>query len=126
MHNDIAVITGTGRGLGKALSQAFRDQDWRVIDINRPAFDLTNFDNARFSSLMSSIKGDGRRVFVSNAATLHISAPDALDAAAIDIDFATNVVGPITAIATFLGAFPTGEGCSRNLRLHVGGNSAWV
>jgi len=38
------AITGTTRGLGKALSLVFQENGYKVIHLNRPDFDISTFD----------------------------------------------------------------------------------
>ncbi len=107
----LAIVTGTGRGLGKALKAQFEKIDWIVAELNRPEFDLSSIDAeslaVKFRSLCSADLG--RVVFVNNAATQKIAPATSLEAHEIAREITINVTSPIVAIATFLRNFPNGE-----------------
>jgi NAD(P)-dependent dehydrogenase (short-subunit alcohol dehydrogenase family) len=42
---NIAVITGTTRGLGKALAKRFESAGWHVVELSRPQFDFAELDH---------------------------------------------------------------------------------
>ena len=107
----LAIITGTSRGLGRALKQAFESAGWRVAELNRPAFDLTAVDIAKLVATFRSLNTEHLRrvVFVNNAATQTIAPAASFDAAEVSREITTNVTSPIIAIATFLRSFPNGE-----------------
>jgi benzil reductase ((S)-benzoin forming) len=107
----LAIITGTTRGLGRALKNQFERAAWRVEELNRPAFDLSAIDLARLAGALRSFKsGDpGRVVLVNNAAT-HLIAPAAAHSAEeIAREVTINITSPLIAISTFLRLFPGGE-----------------
>jgi benzil reductase ((S)-benzoin forming) len=107
----LAIVTGTGRGLGRALKAQFEKIGWTVAELNRPEFDLSSIDAASLAAKFSSLQSANVRrvVFVNNAAT-HVIAPAAsLEANEIAREITINVTSPIVAIATFLRHFPNGE-----------------
>jgi benzil reductase ((S)-benzoin forming) len=108
---NLAIITGTSRGLGKALKQQFEKIDWRVAELNRPAFDLADIDVEKLSEKFKSLHSEGLRrvVFVNNAATQKIAASSSLHPDEITREITVNVTSPIIAIATFLRSFSSGE-----------------
>ncbi len=103
------TLSGTTRGLGKALAEQFQRQLWRVVPLDRPDFDLAEFNAIRFRQLLEGLDGGGRRVFVSNAATLHIAPADQLVDGDVQREVATNITGPIEAMSVFLSTFKDGE-----------------
>lgn len=107
----LAIVTGTGRGLGRALKVQFEKIGWTVAELNRPEFDLSSIDAeslaVKFSSLHSA--NVRRVVFVNNAATQVIAPAASLQADEIAREITINVTSPIVAIATFLRNFPSGE-----------------
>lgn len=107
----LAIVTGTSRGLGRALKAQFEKIGWTVAELNRPEFDLSSIDAASLAAKFSSLQSANVRrvVFVNNAAT-HVIAPAAsLEANEIAREITINVTSPIVAIATFLRNFPNGE-----------------
>jgi NAD(P)-dependent dehydrogenase (short-subunit alcohol dehydrogenase family) len=111
LRQNLVFITGTTRGLGKALQAQFESCGWRVVGLNRPAFDLAALDldtlDSRFASFPAS--AHARVVFVNNAASLRIAPANALQPPDITTELTVNVVSPVIAIATFLRHFPRGE-----------------
>ncbi len=107
----LAIITGTRRGLGKALKQQFESAGWRVAELNRPAFDLSAIDPDRLAETFRSLASSplDRVVFVNNAATQTIAAAASHQPNEISREIAINVASPIIAIAIFLRNFPKGE-----------------
>jgi benzil reductase ((S)-benzoin forming) len=108
---NLAIITGTGRGLGRALKQQFENVGWRVAELNRPGFDLSAVDAEQLAATFRSLHSDDlqRVVFVNNAATQKIAAAASLHADEITREITINITSPIIAIATFLRGFPNGE-----------------
>jgi NAD(P)-dependent dehydrogenase (short-subunit alcohol dehydrogenase family) len=107
----LAIITGTSRGLGKALKDQFERVGWSVAQLNRPEFDLSSIDAERLAAKFKALHAaDFRRVvFVNNAATQKIAPAASLQADEIVREITVNVTSPIIAIATFLRSFPAGE-----------------
>lgn len=107
----LAIVTGTNRGLGKALKDQFERCGWLVAGLNRPAFDLTCIDAERLSTTFESFCSTELRriVFVNNAATQRIAPAASLQADEIAREITVNVTSPIVAIAAFLRHFPNGE-----------------
>jgi benzil reductase ((S)-benzoin forming) len=107
----LAIITGTSRGLGRALKEAFESVGWRVAELNRPAFDLSAVDVEKLVTTFRSLYSEHLRrvVFVNNAATQAIAAAASFDVAEISREITINVTSPIIAITTFLRNFPNGE-----------------
>lgn len=107
----LAIVTGTSRGLGKALKAQFEKIGWTVAGLNRPEFDLSSIDAEslaeKFRSLVSADLG--RVVFVNNAATQRIAPAASLQPDDIAREITINVTSPIIAIAAFLRSFPNGE-----------------
>ena len=108
---NLAIITGTRRGLGKALKHQFESIGWHVAELNRPDFDLAAVDAEKLAQSLSSIDSNDvdRVIFVNNAATQTIAAAASLQPAEIRREITINVASPIIAIATFLRHFPRGE-----------------
>jgi benzil reductase ((S)-benzoin forming) len=108
---NLAIITGTRRGLGKALKQQFESAGWRVAELNRPAFDLAAIDADRLAEAFGSfnVEDVDRVVFVNNAATQMIAAAASLEPVEIRREITVNIISPIIAISTFLRHFPKGE-----------------
>lgn len=108
---NLAIITGTSRGLGKALKQEFERVGWLVAELNRPAFDLSAIDVEKLDLTFRSLRSENpdRAVFVNNAATQAIAAAASFDATEISLEITVNVTSPIIAITTFLRNFPNGE-----------------
>ena len=108
---NLAIITGTRRGLGKALKQQFESFGWRVAELNRPTFDLAAIDTAQLAEYFISLDSDdpGRIVFVNNAATQLIAPAASLKAEAVRHETTINIASPIIAISAFLRHFPRGE-----------------
>lgn len=108
---NLSVITGTSRGLGKALKQEFERIGWQVAELNRPSFDLAALDVEKLDGLFKSLRSEhfDRVVFVNNAATQAIGAAPSFEAAAISREITINVTSPIIAITTFLRNFGNGE-----------------
>jgi benzil reductase ((S)-benzoin forming) len=108
---NLAIITGTSRGLGKALKQEFERVGWRVAELNRPAFDLSAIDVEKLDLTLKSLRSEDfdRVVFVNNAATQAIAAAASFGAAEISREITVNVTSPIIAITRFLRSFPNGE-----------------
>lgn len=107
MHT--AIITGTTRGLGHALADAFTTGGWAVVPLNRPEFDLQNFDAAKLEKTLRDIEQTGRVVLVNNAATHHIQPVSSISPEVIRREIEVNITGQMTLISTFLRAFPSGE-----------------
>ena len=107
----IAIITGTRRGLGKALKQQFEAVGWRVAELNRPDFDLAAIDQDRLAERFRALDSGNlaRVVFVNNAATLMIAPAVVLQAEDIRREVTINIVSPMIAITTFLRHFRNGE-----------------
>jgi len=107
----LAIITGTRRGLGRALKQQFEHAGWRVAELNRPFFDLSAVDADELGRAFRSFASEDldRAVFVNNAATHAIAAATSLQPAEIRREITINVASPIIAIAVFLRSFPNGE-----------------
>jgi benzil reductase ((S)-benzoin forming) len=107
----LAIVTGTTRGLGRALKQQFEGAGWHTAELNRPAFDLSALDVERLANMLQSFNsGDLERVvFVNNAATQLIGAADTLKAEDIAREITVNITSPLIAISTFLRHFPRGE-----------------
>lgn len=108
---NLAIITGTSRGLGRALKQEFERIGWRVAELNRPEFDLSAIDVEKLDSTFESLRSDhlDRAVFINNAATQVIAAAESFAATEISREITVNVTSPIIAITTFLRRFPDGE-----------------
>lgn len=108
---NLVIITGTSRGLGRALKQEFERVGWRVAELNRPAFDLSAVDVEKLDTTFKSLRSEqfGRAVFVNNAATQVIGAAASFGVAEILHEITVNVTSPIIAITTFLRHFPDGE-----------------
>jgi benzil reductase ((S)-benzoin forming) len=108
---NLAIITGTRRGLGKALKQQFESFGWRVAELNRPMFDLAAIDTDELAEHFRSLDSDdlGRIVFVNNAATQLIAPAAALKAEDVRHETTINITSPIIAISAFLRHFPKGE-----------------
>jgi benzil reductase ((S)-benzoin forming) len=106
---NVAIITGTSRGLGAALLAQFVAIGWQVVSLNRPAFDLSSIDLSSLERQFSRIAGSGRVVLVNNAASHHIGPSAELLPETIDGEIRTNIIGPITLMSAFLRAFPQGE-----------------
>ena len=107
----LAIITGTGRGLGKALKVQFENIGWTVAELNRPEFDLSSIDAETLAEKFRALDSAdvGRVVFVNNAATQVIAPAASLQANDIAREITINITSPIVAIATFLRSFPNGE-----------------
>lgn len=105
----LAFITGTTRGLGKALKEQFEAAGWSVKSLNRPDFDLSNLDFQRLDSLFRNAPQHDRIVFLNNAATHHISKASKTFPQHIAGEVTTNITSPMIAISTFLRHFPAGE-----------------
>lgn len=107
----LAIVTGTGRGLGKAFKAQFENSGWAVAELNRPAFDLSSLDAEGLAAKFGSLRSDdlSRVVFVNNAATQKIAPAASLREDDIAREITVNVTSPIVAIATFLRHFPNGE-----------------
>lgn len=107
----LAIVTGTNRGLGKALKDQFERCGWIVTGLNRPAFDLACIDTEGLSITLKSLcSAELRRVvFVNNAATHMIAPAASLQAGEIAREITANVTSPIVAVAAFLRHFPNGE-----------------
>ncbi len=95
-----AFITGTTRGLGKALSSVYSANGWDVVPLSRPKFDLMRPDMERIEP------GHDDAVFINNAATVLI-APRFTDQQIID-ELTVNLVSPIWLIQRFVTAYPHG------------------
>jgi benzil reductase ((S)-benzoin forming) len=108
---NLAIITGTRRGLGNALKHQFESVGWQVEELNRPDFDLAAIDAGKLADSFSSIDSSNldRVVFVNNAATQTIAAAASLQPAEIRREITINVTSPIIAITIFLRNFPRGE-----------------
>ena len=108
---NLAIVTGTSRGLGKALKGQFEKSGWSVAELNRPEFDLSSIDAEGLAAKFKSLRSDDFRrvVFVNNAATQKIAPAASLQADEIAREITANVTSPIVAIATFLRNFPNGE-----------------
>lgn len=109
---NLAIITGTTRGLGLSLSKRFEEVGWRVTGLNRPTFDLSALDLDQLDNIFAdlvSVANFERVVFVNNAATHHIAAASSLHAAEVQRELTTNIVSPILTISAFLRHFPAGE-----------------
>ncbi len=106
---NLAVITGTTRGLGAALALAFEAIGWQIERLDRPGFDLARLNLPDIEDRFSHLDRVDRAVFVNNAATHHIGAASALEPADIGREIAVNITSPIAAISAFLRRFPAGE-----------------
>lgn len=108
---NLAIITGTSRGLGRAFKRAFEGAGWRVAELNRPAFDLSAVDVEKLEATFRSLHSEDshRVIFVNNAATQVIAAAASFDADEITHEITINVTSPIIAISAFLRNFPNGE-----------------
>lgn len=107
----LVIITGTRRGLGRALKREFERVGWRVAELNRPAFDLSAIDVEKLDITFKSLRSErlDRAVFINNAATQLIAAAASFAATEISREITVNVTSPIIAIASFLRHFPEGE-----------------
>lgn len=107
---NLAIITGTTRGLGKALTEQFRSDLWTVFELSRPAFTLERAGELAPPIMeRASHFSVERAILVNNAAGLHIepAATQTLDAIRADLE--ANVIGPVLLMSAFLKAFPKGE-----------------
>ena len=107
----LAIVTGTNRGLGKALKCQFKRIGWSVAELNRPEFDLSFIDAEGLAVKFKSMRSEDFRriVFVNNAATQKIAPAASFQADEIAREITVNVTSPIVAITTFLRNFPNGE-----------------
>lgn len=107
---NLAIITGTTRGLGKALSEQFNAEGWSVLELSRPSFDLERAGELapKIMARAAQLTFD-RTVLINNAAGLHIQAAADQPLDTIRENLSANVIGPIQLMAAFLQAFPTGE-----------------
>lgn len=124
---NLAIITGTGRGLGRALKRQFESVGWRVAELNRPGFDLSAVDAEQLAATFRSLQSEDlqRVVFVNNAATQRIATAASLRANEITREITINVTSPIIAIATFLRNFPNGEVANVTSGAATKGFSGW-
>lgn len=109
--SDLAVITGTTRGLGRAVAGSFAQAGWRVQSISRPDYELARIDGDRVDILFSQLVGNtsGRAVLILNAASLHIESAKSQSAEVISKSISENIAGNITLCSIFLRHFKYGE-----------------
>lgn len=101
----IAFITGTNRGLGKALSVVYQEAGWEVVGLSRPAIDLSKLDMNEVTRLLK--RPTDKAVFINNAATLLISQD--FTAEEVETELRVNLVSPIQIILRFLALHPKGS-----------------
>lgn len=106
---DLIFITGTNRGLGRALKEQFELSGWYVITLNRPDFDLSNPDCQKLASLLRAAPAAARTVFLNNAATHHIEKSSQASPDTIAAEVTCNIISPMIAIGEYLRHFPKGE-----------------
>lgn len=106
----LAIITGTTRGLGQALAEQFRADNWTVLELSRPAFVLERAGELSPTIMARAAQFSATRVvLVNNAAGLHIAPALSQPIDTIRDDLTANILGPILLMAAFLKAFPKGE-----------------
>jgi len=107
----LAIITGTTRGIGAALKTSFDAAGWKVVSLNRPAFDLLRIDLDQVDGILADLSNQAwkRAVFVNNAASLTIASASGISPDQARTDIEANVISPILLIASFLRAFGDGE-----------------
>jgi NAD(P)-dependent dehydrogenase (short-subunit alcohol dehydrogenase family) len=120
----IAVVTGASSGFGRLTAQAFAADGWRVYGTMRNAatsnsnaaadlrtagvtiVDLDVTDDTSVDAAAATIQGEGGAidVLVNNAGTGFFGIQEAFTPAAVEKQFATNVVGPLRVNRAFLPA----------------------
>lgn len=107
---NLVIITGTTRGLGKALADQFRAENWSVLELRRPGFDLERAGELAPAIFARAARFSAQRVvLVNNAAGLHIEPAASQSLDTIRDDLTANILGPILLMAAFIKAFPSGE-----------------
>lgn len=107
---NIAIITGTRRGLGKALAEQFKSSGWLVLELSRPDFTLEQAGDLAPTIFAETAKEKPERIIlINNAAGLHIEPAAAQPLDTIRDDLTANILGPILLMAAFVKAFPEGE-----------------
>jgi NAD(P)-dependent dehydrogenase (short-subunit alcohol dehydrogenase family) len=118
-----AVVTGASSGFGRLSAQAFAADGWRVYGTMRntagsnakaaadlraagvAVVDLDVTDDASVDAAAAAIQGEGAvDVLVNNAGTGFFGIQEAFTPAAVEKQFATNVVGPLRVNRAFLPA----------------------
>lgn len=106
----LAIITETTRGLGKALSEQFDSAGWSVAEMSRPTFDLSELNHSRVSDYFADIARAGfdRTVLMHNAAEMHIG-PASVGHADAERIIRTNLLSVIELTSLYLRHMPKGE-----------------
>ncbi len=99
MTQRIALITGASRGIGKAISERYKKEGWRVLIPTRDELDLLNLQSIEF--YFSKIQA--LNVLINNAGINPIAHIDQVNNSEIDEVVQTNLVAPLL---TMKFAFP--------------------
>ena len=122
MNQRTAVVTGASSGFGKLTAQAFAADGWRVYatmrnagaknaasaaDLRKAGINVVELDvtsDASVDAAAKTILGEAGTidVLVNNAGTGHFGIAEAFTPAAVEAQFATNVVGPLRVNRAFL------------------------
>lgn len=99
---NLAIITGTKKGLGKALTEVFRSGGWEVREVNllkhefcRPYGEITEHYN--------------RVVYINNGFKMHIEKASELQPQLINKNILMNITDPIMLFSDLLRDFPKAE-----------------
>ena len=106
---NLAIVTGTTRGLGASLADAFEAVGWQIERLDRPGFDLERLNLSEIDDRFSRFDHVDRAVFINNAATHHIGEASSLQPEDVAREITINVASPIAVISAFLRRFPSGE-----------------
>lgn len=107
---NIAIVTGTRSGLGRAIETALEASGWSVASMSRPRFDLSNLDTERADDFFGNIAKAGfdRAVLIHNAAELKISPAKEIHHDAKRI-LGVNLVAAVELTGLFLKHIHAGE-----------------